>query len=206
MNSIHQQFEILVVLAIGPTRLELAWFGTADGWAPVTAIAETIQVRGADPVVYTRRRTINGPLVDVDPRPDSVHAVALRWVAQDGGADELAALHGWARAADAGEFVRAAATFRSPEQNVVYADSGGHIGYLLAGAVPVRRAGEGVFPVAGAAGPPWTRYLAPDELPAEVDPREGASRRPTTASWATTSRSSFRIITITPTAPGGSSS
>ena len=146
---------------------------TTDGWAPVAAIAETIRVRGADPVVYTRRRTINGPIVDVDPRPDSVHAVALRWVAQDGGADELAALHGWARAADAREFVRAAATFRSPQQNVVYADADGHIGYLLAGAVPVRRAGEGVFPVAGAAGPPWTRYLAADELPAAVDPPAG---------------------------------
>jgi len=146
---------------------------TADGWAPVTAIAETIRVRGAEPVVYTRRRTVNGPLVDADPRPDSVHAVALRWVAQDGGADELAALHGWARAVDAREFVRAAATFRSPEQNVVYADSAGHIGYLLAGAVPVRRAGEGVLPVAGADGPVWTRYLAADELPAEVDPPAG---------------------------------
>ena len=148
-------------------------YRTTDGWAPVEVVAETIRVRGADPVVYTRRRTINGPIVDADPRPDSVHAVALRWVAQDGGADELAALHGWARAADAREFVRAAATFRSPEQNVVYADADGHIGYLLAGAVPVRRAGEGVFPVAGADGPVWTRYLGADELPAEVDPPAG---------------------------------
>jgi penicillin amidase len=146
---------------------------STDGWAPVAAVAETIRVRGADPVVYRRRRTVNGPLVDAEPRPDSVHAVALRWVAQDGGADELAALHGWARAADAREFVAAAATFRSPEQNVVYADAAGHIGYLLAGAVPVRRAGEGVFPVAGTAGPAWTRYLAAGELPSAMDSPEG---------------------------------
>ena len=148
-------------------------YRTADGWASVTAIAETIQVRGAAPVVYARRRTANGPLVASDPRPDSVHAVVLRWVAQDGGADELAALHGWARAADAREFVRAAATFRSPEQNVVYADAEGHIGYLLVGAVPVRRAGEGVFPVAGVDGPVWTRYLTAEELPTVIDPPEG---------------------------------
>jgi penicillin amidase len=139
----------------------------------VEAIAETVQVRGAEPVVYVRRRTANGPLVEADPRPDSIHAVALRWVAQDGGADELAALHGWARARDAREFVAAAATFRSPEQNVVYADAEGHIGYLLAGAVPVRRTGWGLFPVAGGGGAVWTRYLATAELPAGMDPPKG---------------------------------
>ncbi|HXV90501.1 MAG TPA: penicillin acylase family protein, partial [Gemmatimonadales bacterium] len=50
-------------------------YRTTDGWAPVEVVAETIRVRGAEPVVYTRRRTIHGPIVDVDPRPDSVHAV-----------------------------------------------------------------------------------------------------------------------------------
>jgi penicillin amidase len=148
-------------------------YRTADGWAPVEVVAETIHVHGADPVVYARRRTANGPLVAADPRPDSLHAVALRWVAQDGGADELAAIHGWARARDAREFVAAAATLRSPEQNVVYADAEGHIGYLLAGSVPVRRTGQGLFPVPGAGGAVWTRYLTAAELPAVMDPPSG---------------------------------
>jgi penicillin amidase len=148
-------------------------YRSPSGWTPVEVVAETIRVRGAEPVVYARRRTANGPLVAADPHPGAFHAVALRWVAQDGGADELAALHRWARARDAREFVAAAAAFRSPQQNVVFADSAGHIGYVLAGAVPVRRAGEGVLPLAGADGAVWTRYLTPAELPVAFDPPSG---------------------------------
>jgi len=148
-------------------------YRTARGWAPIEVVAETIVVKGAAPVVYTRRRTANGPLVTVEPRPDSTFAVARRWTAQDGGRDELATLHRWARARSAAELVAAGATFRSPEQNVVYADAAGNIGYLLLGAVPVRRSGAGVFPVAGAGGPVWTRYLTAVELPADTNPASG---------------------------------
>lgn len=148
-------------------------YRTARGWARVEVVAETIQVKGAEPVIYERRRTGNGPLVTVDYEPPAGFAVARRWVAQDGGRDELAALHGWARARNQAEFVAAARQFRSPQQNVVYADAAGNIGYLLAGSVPVRREGDGVFPVRGADGAPWVRYLADGELPRVANPPSG---------------------------------
>ena len=109
------------------------------------------------------------------PRLDSNRVLALRWTAQDPGSDELAALIGFARASDGRAFGTAVALFRTPEQNVVYADSSGHIGYWLAGWVPVRQ-GEAVdaTPAPGWRGTRrWTRYLEPSELPQSRDPAQG---------------------------------
>jgi penicillin G amidase len=146
---------------------------TATGWVPVEAVPETILVRGGKPVVYSRRRTVHGPLVDVGWRPDSTTEFALRWVAQDS-SDELQALLGMARAANRAEFERALETFRSPEQNIVYADTTGTIAYFLAGHVPVRRSGQGDRPTAGWTDEgKWVRYLTSAELPRMVNPAEG---------------------------------
>ena len=148
-------------------------YRTATGWAPVEAIPETILVHGGSPVVYERRRTVHGPLVDVGWRPDSTTEFALRWVAQDP-TDDLVAFLGMARAKSRADFERAIETFRSPEQNVVYADSSGTIAYFLAGHVPVRRHGTGDRPTPGWTDEgTWTRYLTSAELPRMVNPAEG---------------------------------
>jgi len=148
---------------------------TAAGWAPVTAVAETIAVRGGAAVIYTRRRTAHGPLVDVGWTADSAgRALAMRWVAQDSASDELGAILGFGRASTLAQFQAAVAGFRSPEQNVVYGDADGNIAYFLAGHVPVRLTGKGMLPTAGwIGGGRWTRYLNTTELPHAVNPPEG---------------------------------
>ncbi|TMK15281.1 MAG: penicillin acylase family protein, partial [Alphaproteobacteria bacterium] len=78
---------------------------TATGWAPVTAVAETIAVKGGAPVIYTRRRTAHGPLVDMGWSADSAGRVlAMRWVAQDSTSDELGAVLGFGRATTLAQF------------------------------------------------------------------------------------------------------
>jgi len=152
-----------------------ARYRTARGWSAVEAVVETVTVKGAESVVRTRRRTAHGPLVSSGPRLDSNRALALRWTAQDPGSDEVGALLGFARASDWRTFRTAVALFRTPEQNVVYADSSGHIAYWLAGRVPVREGG-----VVGATPAPgwldvrhWMRFLEPAELPHFLDPAKG---------------------------------
>jgi penicillin amidase len=147
---------------------------TPSGWRDVEIVTETLQVRGAEPVVFRRRRTANGPLVNVGWRPDSTTAFALRWTAQGPSSDELAALLGMGRATSLTEFEAALETFRVPEQNVVYADRDGTIAYFLAGRVPVRKASDGSLPEPGWTGTGgWTRYLSTAELPREVNPPSG---------------------------------
>ncbi|MGH7699775.1 MAG: penicillin acylase family protein [Gemmatimonadales bacterium] len=151
-----------------------ARYRTASGWAAVEVVAETLRVKGADPVAYQRRRTANGPLVSGAWDPGAHRALALRWTAQDPGADELAALLGMARAEDWRSFDAALAAFRSPQQNVVYADAAGTIAYWLAGRVPVRRGGPGPLPAPGwTGGRRWVRYLERHELPHWRDPPAG---------------------------------
>lgn len=149
---------------------------TPTGWAPVEVVAETIRVKGGDPVVATRLRTGHGPVVRSGWRADSNQVLVLRWVAQDagGGSDEYAALLGMGRARGYAEFAAPLEGFRSPEQNVVYADTAGTIAYFLAGRVPVRRRGDGSRPTAGWTDQGvWERYLTAGELPAVKDPARG---------------------------------
>lgn len=152
---------------------DTARYLTPAGWESVEVVAETLQVKGRDPVIYRRHRTANGPLVDAGWRPDSQTAYALRWTAQHP-SDELAALIGMARATNRQEFEMALETFRAPEQNVVYADSSGTIAYSLAGFVPVRRSGDGSRPEPGwIRGGGWARFLTTAELPRVVSPSSG---------------------------------
>lgn len=152
---------------------DTARYLTPTGWSTVEVVVETLQVKGRDAVIYQRHRTASGPLVEVGWRPDSQTAFALRWTAQQP-SDELAALIGMARATTRQEFESALETFRSPEQNVVYADTGGTIAYYLAGFVPVRRTGDGSRPEPGwSAGGGWTRNLTTAELPRMVNPASG---------------------------------
>jgi penicillin G amidase len=152
---------------------DTARYLTATGWADVETVTETLRVKGAEPVVYRRRRTADGPLVDVGWRPDATTAFALRWTAQTP-SDELTALLAMGRATSVREFETALAGFQTPEQNVVYADREGTIAYFLAGRVPVRKTGDGSLPEPGWTGTGgWTRFLSPAELPRVVNPASG---------------------------------
>ena len=97
----------------------------------------------------------------------------MRWNAHDP-SDELTALLGVDRAGDWTEFRAALAGFQAPEQNWIYADVDGNIGYQMTGAVPVRRSGNGLLPTPGWTDEgEWERYLDFEELPWTLNPPEG---------------------------------
>jgi penicillin amidase len=152
---------------------------TPDGWEPVEVVRDSIRVRGAAPVPFTLRRTAHGPLVaapgEVTGRGEdtTVHALAMRWTGQEP-SDELTALLGVNRAGAWEAFLEALEAFQAPEQNWVYADVDGNIGYALAGRVPVRRSGRGLLPTRGWTDEGrWERYLTFGELPRAFNPPEG---------------------------------
>lgn len=157
---------------------------TPDGWAPVEVVRDSIRVRGRQAVPFTVRRTAHGPIVD-EAAPDSgwtrapsdsaapVTVLAMRWNGQDP-SDELTALIGVDRAGSWTDFLAAVSGFKSPEQNWIYADVDGNIGYTASGAVPVRRSGVGLLPTPGWTDEGrWERYLDFDELPRAFNPPDG---------------------------------
>ena len=102
-------------------------------------------------------------------------AVALQWTALTP-APTADAIFGLDTASDWTEFRAAAAEFGVPAQNLVYADTAGHIGYQAPGRIPVRKSGStGMVPSAGwLPENDWTGSYVPFEaLPNALDPDEG---------------------------------
>ena len=152
---------------------------TTDGWQPVEVVREPIRVRGGPDVPFVLRRTGHGPLADAPPPASGpvaageVRVLALRWNAHDP-SDELTALFGVDRADSWDAFLAAVSRFKVPEQNWIYADVDGNIGYTASGNVPVRRAGSGLLPTPGWTDEgAWVRYLDFDELPRVLNPPDG---------------------------------
>ena len=150
---------------------------TVSGWQAAEVVRDSILVRGQPAVLFVMRRTSHGPIIGVSPAAaDStgeVRLLALRWNAHDP-SDNLGAVLALDRAETWDAFVQAAWQLRTPEQNWIYADVDGNIGYVLAGSVPVRRAGNGLLPTPGWTDEGrWDRYLAFDEMPRALNPADG---------------------------------
>jgi len=107
--------------------------------------------------------------------------VALRWNALDAG-KTLDAVLGMNSAKSFDEFKRAAADFTGASLSACYADTSGHIGYLLVGRLP-DRPGDGRMPVPGWTGAyDWKGLLPAEANYSQLDPSDGlilnANNRP----------------------------
>ena len=104
----------------------------------ISDVSDDFSTVGADAPVPERKA----------PTAGNGYAVALRWTALDPGrtAD---AIFVFDRATNWDEFRDAARLFDVPAQNLVYADVDGHIGYQAPGRIPIRRTGNGDWPVPG---------------------------------------------------------
>lgn len=140
---------------------------------------ETIAVRGGEAVTVSIRRTRNGPVIsDIPGRhlsaidPKSVVALRAAALAEDDMTAE--AMFRINRARNWVDFTRALAMFHSPVQNFAYADTDGHIGFAVAGRIPVRRQGDGFAPVPGeSAAFEWAGFIPAEDLPQAFDPDSG---------------------------------
>jgi penicillin amidase len=149
---------------------------TPSGWREAEIRREEIKVRKGimesttDTIVLDVTMTRHGPIVfEKDGK-----RYALRWTALDPKLSNPDATHSMNRARNWKEFSAALGSFTAPTQNVVYADTDGHIGYHAAGVVPIRKSGDGSVPYDGStdAGE-WTSYIPTDKLPMLFDPPSG---------------------------------
>jgi penicillin amidase len=155
-------------------------YQTPDGPRPFTTRVERIRVRGAPDDVLTVRESRHGPVIsDAAPNarppagtpPGTVLALAATELAPDDTA--AAGLLALNRATTVEEAGRAAAQISAPVQNLLVADHS-RIALFTTGRVPVRRAGDGAAPVAGADGAhDWLRSVGGFDLPYVVAPESG---------------------------------
>ena len=152
---------------------------TPEGSLPFTVRTETIQVRGGDPVELTIRETRHGPvisdLLDEDAEfLEAGHVLAFSWTALDEDDLSAQAVVRATTAADGEGFVEALRDLAVPQQNIVFADRDGNIGYVVPGRVPVRASGQGHMPVPGWTGAhDWVDRVPYEALPRASNPASG---------------------------------
>ena len=148
----------------------LRCYRTRGAWRPVRVIVDTIPVKGEPPRVVRLEFTEHGPIVAEDSARG--RAFVVRFVGSEPGTAGYLAQLSIDRATDWRSFLSAAARWRLPTENLVYADVDGHIGWIAAGLMPIR-SWSGLLPVAGDGRYEWQGFLRPDELPQSYDPASG---------------------------------
>jgi penicillin amidase len=150
---------------------------TPEGSARFETRQETIAVRDAAPVTVTIRSTRHGPVLS-DTLPAGtvetgyVLALAATFLTEDDGSAE--ALWYADRAGNWDEFRAAFKSFVAPQQNIVFGDTGGAVGFIAPGRIPIRRNGNGWLPMPGWTGEyDWTGFIPFAELPQGSNPASG---------------------------------
>ena len=152
-------------------------------WVAADVRKEVIPVKGRAPEILNVIVTRHGPVMVLRGKT----GYALKWTATEPGGlahsyfkNQFA--HNWQ------EFREALRDSAGPGQNIVYADTSGHIGFLVAARVPIRKCGvwpppESPLPLGtpcGSAPMPgdsseyeWNGYIPFDEMPQVLDPPGG---------------------------------
>lgn len=148
-----------------------------EGPLPFAIREETIAVKGGAPVTLQVRETRHGPVISdlLERGPlEEDEALAFSWTAL--AKDDRTAQAGLklAKAQNWESFLAALEDFDAPEQNVVYADTAGNIGFFAPGRVPIRAAGDGFWPAPGWDGSrDWRSFVPFGELPHAFNPARG---------------------------------
>jgi penicillin amidase len=149
---------------------------TSTGWRDADVRHEEIKVRkgftdsATDTVPFDVTVTQHGPIVF----EKGGKRYALHWTSLDPKLNKIDSVYAINRARNWKEFTAALESFTAATQNIVYADTGGHIGYHAAGIVPIRKSGDGSVPYDGStdAGD-WVKYIPIKDLPTLYDPPSG---------------------------------
>jgi penicillin G amidase len=150
---------------------------TPGGSAAFASREETIAVHGGAPVSLTIRTTRHGPVLS-DALPagaaDEGYVLSLAATFLTLGDRTAEALWGIDRAADWAGFRTALQSFVAPQQNIVYGDNAGTIGFIAPARIPIRKQGNGWLPVPGWTGEyDWTGFIPFAELPQANNPASG---------------------------------
>ena len=154
-----------------------------EGPRAFRVVDETIKVKGGESENLRVRISRHGPVIsdvlrtaqDLAPRG---HVIAFAWTALAEDDRTMQAAQRFGRAREWDGFLAAARDFHAPQQNIVYADIEGNIGFVAAGRVPHRKSNndlKGMAPAPGwQAKYDWADYIPFEQLPRSFNPDTGA--------------------------------
>jgi len=146
-------------------------YKVGDRWEDFRVIRETVAVKGMPPAELELRFSRNGPIIHEDLKRQQ--AYALRWVGSEPGAAAYLASLAIDRVGNWDEFVTACARWKTPAENMMYADVAGNIGWIAAAQTPIRKGYNGVLPIPGASDKyQWQGNVGVHDLPQTRNPSE----------------------------------
>ena len=146
-----------------------------DTWRDFALRRVRIPIRGEAPHDLTIQSTIRGPVVNaLVPSLDAAGdpPLSLRWIGMEH-MDDIRASIAVGRARNWQDFRNALRDWSVAIFNFVYADAQGHIGYQMAGRIPVRGRIMPGFREANVADDQWQGVIPFDEMPHMFDPPSG---------------------------------
>ncbi len=145
---------------------------TADGPRAFDREVERLEATGVAAEELVVRNTIWGPVIG---RDGADSELALAWTAHRAGATDMGLLRlETARDLDAAAAIIAGAGM--PAQNVLIADRGGRVGWVLSGRLPARRGFDPARPAVWLeSGVGWQGWIPREESPHLLDPPDGAA-------------------------------
>ena len=151
-------------------------YQTPGGWRKPVVRREEIKVRKDFSSPATVSETLDVTITRHGPvilEKDNT-SYALQWTALTPRAGEFEGFFELQTATNWAGFTRALAQYTGPTQNFIYADTVGNIGYYGAGAIPIRKSGDGSVPYDGATDDgEWTKLIPANELPQSYNPPSG---------------------------------
>ncbi len=140
-------------------------------WEKMRVERERLKVKEANDVELELKFTRNGAVIYEDKA--KYRAYALRWVGTEPGSAGYLASLSLNRAQNWQEFLKALERWKTPSENLVYADVDGNIGWQAAGLAPIRKNWNGLLPVPGASGEyEWQGFLPLSALPRLYNPKK----------------------------------
>ncbi len=156
-------------------EIENGAYKTPNGNVQLQTREEIIKVAGKEEK-FNIRSSEYGPIISdlglVKTELPNNQAFALRFVALEPNDTTLDAFLGFNYAKNWDEFKTALRRYVTPQQNFVYADTAGNIGYYAPGKIPTRN-WDSNFPAEASKGHNWTGYYNFADLPNVLNPREG---------------------------------
>ncbi|TRZ68139.1 MAG: penicillin acylase family protein [Rhodocyclaceae bacterium] len=162
--------------------VDAALYDTPTGKRRFVTLNEVIKIKGQPDLTLAVRISRHGPIIsdafaDAAKAMPQGYALAFAWTTLQEDDFSAQALTRLGRARDWEGFLAAARDFHSPQQNILYADVDGNIGYLAPGRVPIRRSDNDLMGLAPSLGweakYDWQGFIPFDELPRQYNPVSG---------------------------------
>jgi len=143
------------------------------GWEDMTVQHESIPVAGASPQATDLAFTRHGPVIKVDEQNHRAYVIRSVW-SEPGTSPYLGSLN-FQRAGDFTEFSTAMRAWKTPGENLVYADTKGDIGWVPGALTPSRTGAgyDGLLPVPGDGRYEWNGFYDSEDLPSAHNPEAG---------------------------------